>query len=110
MRILSCLLILCIFLSASCSKPINPAEKFYNKGRLAYSKKNYKEAFKYYKKIAELGNAKAMYELGNMYYLGDGVLWKDPKKAKYWIKKAYEAGNKDAEKAWNSLALWSARP
>jgi|LakMenE01Jun11ns_1017448.scaffolds.fasta_scaffold9957968_5 TPR repeat protein len=214
MRILSCLLILCIFLSASCSKPINPAEKFYNKGRLAYSKKNYKEAFeyykkaaelgdakgmknlarmyflgeyakenysecfkwlkrsaelrdpdamfilglfhyygwkpviqdhgeaikwfkqsaelgddeammylgsiyyvtqennkafKYYKKAAELGNAKAMYELGNMYYLGDGVLWKDPKKAKYWIKKAYEAGNKDAEKAWNSLALWSAR-
>jgi len=230
MRILSCLLILCIFLSASCSKPVNPAEKFSNKGRLAYSKKNYKEAFEYYKraaelgdtvamvklaglhydgegtlkdykeafkwsrkaaelrnpaamfymglfyyygwepiirdygeaikwwkkaaelgdagammylgniydgsydykdnvgiyrddrgtvdntdnhkafkwykKAAELGNTKAMYHLGRMYYFGHGVLWKDPKKAKYWIKKAYEAGYEDAEKLWNELELW----
>jgi uncharacterized protein len=252
MRILNCLLILCIFLSASCSKPVNTAEKFSNKGRLAYSKKNYKEAFEYYKKAAELGdakgmgrlarmyfsgeyvkenytesfkwlkkaaesghcdamfilglsyyygwepiirdygeaikwwkkaaelgnadamiylgniydgsydykdnvgiyrddrgtldntdnhkafkwykkaaelgNTKGMYHLGRMYYLGDGVLpfkvfnqvsflghtyylgdgllWKDPKKAKYWIKKSYEAGNKNAEKAWNTLELW----
>jgi TPR repeat protein len=32
-----------------------------------------------------------MFNLGGMYYEGEGTL-KDPQQAKYWIKKAYEAG------------------
>ena len=121
-----------------------------HKASEAYKEKDFKEAFKWYKKSAELGDATGMNLLGSMYYLGQGTLkddkeafkWykksaelellglgdtkgmlmlgvmyyrgqgtlKNPQLAKYWIKKAYEAGNKDAEKAWNSLALWSARP
>jgi TPR repeat protein len=74
--------------------------------------KDDKEAFKWYKKSAELellglglGDTKAMLMLGVMYYRGQGTL-KNPQLAKYWIKKAYEAGNEKAEKAWNTLELW----
>lgn len=76
--------------------------------------KDYKEAFKWYKKSTELellglglglGDTKAMLMLGVMYYRGQGTL-ENPQLAKYWIKKSYEAGNKNAEKAWNTLELW----
>ena len=68
--------------------------------------KDDKEAFKWFKKAAELGNNDAMGMLGVMYYYGMGTL-KDPQQAKYWIKKAYEAGNNEnAEKTWNTLELW----
>ena len=68
--------------------------------------KDRKEAFKWFKKAAELGNSNAMGMLGVMYYYGMGTL-KDPQQAKYWIKKAYEAGNNEnAEKTWNTLELW----
>jgi TPR repeat protein len=68
--------------------------------------KDRKEAFKWLKKAAELGNSNAMGMLGVMYYYGMGTL-KDPQQTKYWIKKAYEAGNNEnAEKTWNTLELW----
>lgn len=67
--------------------------------------KDRKEAFKWLKKAAELGNSNAMGMLGVMYYYGMGTL-KDPQQAKYWIKKAYEKGDDEAEKAWNTLELW----
>jgi TPR repeat protein len=46
-----------------------------------------------------------MLMLGTMYAEGKGTL-KDYQKAKYWIKKAYDAGNEDAKKVWNTLELW----
>lgn len=92
-------------MSASCSKAANPASSFIDKGSVAYSKQNYKEAFKWYKQAADLGHSNAMTMLGIMYDNGEGTL-KDPQQAKYWIKKAYDAGNKDAEKAWNNIKLW----
>ncbi|MBU6197407.1 MAG: SEL1-like repeat protein [Cyanobacteria bacterium REEB446] len=64
-----------------------------------------KIAFSWYKKAAVVGSAEAMYELGRMCSEGEGTL-KDPQQAKYWIKKAYEAGYEDAEKLWNELELW----
>jgi formylglycine-generating enzyme required for sulfatase activity len=57
------------------------------------------------KKQAARGNVDAQLELGEAYYYGEGVL-KDPAKAKYWIKKAYENGSTEAHKIWENLELW----
>jgi TPR repeat protein len=67
--------------------------------------KDYKEAFKWFKKAAELGDADAMGMLGLMYFRGMGTP-KNPQQAKYWIKKAYDAGNKNAQDFWNKHELW----
>ena len=56
-------------------------------------------------KAAEFGDFDAMFTLGNMYVDGE-IVSKDYKQAKYWIKKAYDAGNEDAKKVWNTLELW----
>jgi len=72
---------------------------------------NYKKAFKWYKKAAEQGYSKAQYNLGDMYYYGEGVLI-DKSKSKYWIKKAYENKNASvstenrAKKFWEEKELW----
>lgn len=109
MKILSCLLILMCFFECSCSKATNPAVEFCNKvahsplsmvwkapnpavefcdkAVAAYREKNYKEAFKWYKKSAELGNSMAMHNLGVMYDEGEGTL-RDDKEAFKWYKKA----------------------
>ncbi len=42
---------------------------------------------------AKKGNADAQFELGNMYYFGEGVKV-DYKKAFYWTKKSAENGKK----------------
>ena len=52
------------------------------------------EALKYYKKAAELGSAKAMYNIGVCYYYGDGVE-KDLKTAAAWYERAAEGGDGD---------------
>ena len=67
--------------------------------------KDYKEAFKWCKKSAELGNADVMHLLGLMYFQGIGIP-KNPQQAKYWIKKSYDAGNKNAQDFWNKHELW----
>ncbi len=54
---------------------------------------------------ARQGNAKAMCDLALVYYHGKGVL-KDPFKAKCWVKKAHEKGNKQAKNLWSKLELW----
>ena len=57
------------------------------------------------KKQAARGNVDAQLELGEAYYYGEGVL-KDPLKAKFWIKKAYENGSAQAHEIWQNLELW----
>ena len=54
---------------------------------------------------ARKGDAKAQVELGKRYFHGDGVL-KNPGRAAYWIKTAYENKNAEAETVWNRLELW----
>ena len=53
---------------------------------------DYKSAFKYYTKAAELGNANAHYNLSVMYYLGQSVE-KDEKKQVYHLEVAAIGGH-----------------
>ena len=50
-------------------------------------KKDYAEAIKYFKVVAERGNVNAMNNLGNMYSKGEGVE-RDLKQAEYWYDRA----------------------
>ena len=52
------------------------------------------------KKAAENGDAKAQYELGVMYYWGDGGVPQDVEKSTYWFRKAAEQGD-----AWAQFKL-----
>ena len=55
-----------------------------------YLAPNLNEAFKWYKKAAEVGHRDAMYRLGCMYYYGTGTI-KDIKQAQYWIEKSEDS-------------------
>ena len=54
---------------------------------------------------ARKGDTEAQVELGKRYFHGNGVL-KNPGRAAYWIKTAYENGNRRAKTVWNRLELW----
>jgi TPR repeat protein len=45
---------------------------------------------------ANAGEAEAQYQLGNMYYLGDGVR-RDYSQAEFWFRKGAEQGNPDSQ-------------
>ena len=68
----------------------------FNDGWTAYSKEDYKTAFKEWRPLAEKGDAKSQTNLGILYYNGRGVL-KDYKKAFAWLKKAAEQGEAEAQ-------------
>ena len=87
-------LFLFIALSSSFCKASDQRDEFLLKGYSASLKHNYQEAFKWYKKAAELGDAVAMGWLGFMYSEGKGTL-RDDKEAFKWFKKAAELGNAD---------------
>jgi len=55
-----------------------------------------KEAFKWYEKAANMGNANAQAELGNMYFEGKGVS-QNYQKALKWYRKAATKGFSDAQ-------------
>ena len=57
---------------------------------------DYKEAVKWYRKVAEQGYAEAQYNLGVMYDNGQGVP-QDDKEAVKWYRKAAEQGGADAQ-------------
>jgi len=62
----------------------------------AYEHKDYRTAFSGYKKLAELGDAKAQFSLGWMYEKGRGVP-KDEQQALAWFRKAAEQGGDSAQ-------------
>ena len=64
------------------------------------------EAIYWYKKSAEQGYAKAQYNLGVMYLIGNGVN-KSLSDAKHWLSLAYENGIEDVEILWNKYELWN---
>lgn len=72
----------------------------YNIGIMYYTGElgaiNYLEAFKWYKKAAELGLPQAQYNLATMYDYGQGVA-QDDKKAFEWYSKASLAGDELAQ-------------
>ncbi len=73
---------------------------FYGRG----CKQNYEEAFKWFSKATEQGNAKAQFQLGVMYQKGYWVDQSDEEAFK-WFSKAAKQGDADAqnELAWMSL-------
>ena len=68
----------------------------FNDGWTAYSKEDYKTAFKEWRPLAEKGDAKSQTNLGILYYNGRGAL-KDYKKAIAWFKKAAEQGEAESQ-------------
>jgi TPR repeat protein len=67
------------------------------KGQDAYDREDYEEAFKYWSKAAEQGDADAQLRLGfNCYTKGQGVS-EDAMKAAYWYEKAADQGHADAQ-------------
>jgi len=73
------------------------AQALTHKGTDAFNRKDYKEAFIYYSKAAEQGDAIAQYMSGEFYYHGEGVP-QDKEKAVYWYTQAAEQGNADAQR------------
>ena len=64
---------------------------------------NFSTAFRYYEKLTEYGNERAMYNLGLLYEYGLGVN-ADHEKAIEWLTKAQEAGYGPAGAALDELA------
>ena len=64
----------------------------------ASQKGDFQTAFKEWTPLAEQGDVEAQYNLGLLYFNGDGVP-KDLKQAVSWYKKAAEQGNSDAQVA-----------
>ena len=62
----------------------------------AYLKQDYKEAVKWFRLSAEQGHTLAQYNLGFMYYNGQGVL-QDFKEAVKWFRLSAEQGDASAQ-------------
>jgi len=62
-----------------------------------YKEKKYDEAFEYFNELAEVGNAQAMYNIGIMYYKGEGVK-RDLTKAYAWMSVANQRSPKEEYK------------
>jgi len=62
-------------------------------------------AFHWIQKSVKGGLTSAQFDLGNLYYYGQGVT-ENKTQAAYWIRKAYESGYKPAEIFMNEKKLW----
>jgi len=78
---------------------MTPSDMFELGEKYYFDDKNYIEAEKWYRMSAEQGYAPAQYELGAMYYDGEGIK-QDFSEALKWFRKSAEQGNADAQ---NSL-------
>ena len=63
---------------------------------------NYTTSFKYYLKLTEYGNERAMFNIGLLYEYGLGVA-PDHSKAIEWLKKAQDLGYEPASEKLNEL-------
>jgi len=77
----------------------NISKAGFNLGSIYFRDDNFKEAFKFFKKAAELGDERAMFYLAWMYENGAGVE-RDFQKAKYFYKLSAIKGNKKATKKY----------
>ncbi len=75
---------------------INIKNRLIELANCADKKKQYKEAFEYYKLAAEVNNAEAQYRLGCYYYNGKGTE-SDYSEATKWFRKAVEQGYAPAQ-------------
>lgn len=80
------------FLLVSCligASPYVAAEE--SPAQAAYQTKNYREAMRLYRPLAEQGNPEAQYFVGRMYEKGQGVR-KDQNEVVKWYRKSAEGG------------------
>ncbi len=59
---------------------------------MQYSANNYRQAYRWYEKAAQMGDREAMYTLGYMYYSGQGIEEPDYRAAMEWFEKAAQEG------------------
>lgn len=78
------------------TQPVQSEESLYNQGLKLVNEQNYSGALPLLKQAAEKGHAEAQYQLGNLYYMGNGTV-KSAEEAVKWYRKAAEAGNKDSQ-------------
>ncbi|WP_314342962.1 tetratricopeptide repeat protein [Haemophilus parahaemolyticus] len=71
-------------------------EQQLQQGLTAYKQSDYQTAFKLWLPLAEQGDAKAQFNLGNMYLNGRGVKQDDFEAVK-WYRKAAEQGDAEAQ-------------
>ncbi|MCH9689895.1 MAG: SEL1-like repeat protein [Gammaproteobacteria bacterium] len=92
---LKCLVLSFILLSLTACAMNSVNSLNLREGIHSFKRQNYRSAFIRLMPEAEKGNVDAQYAVGYMYYYGEGVI-EDKKKAAVWIKKAADAGQKDA--------------
>lgn len=80
------------------------AKAFHQKGMLALSHTQYKEAFAAFEEAAKLEHDPSMLEIGKLHYSGDGVD-QDISRAIEWFEKAHELGNADAAKKLSNIYI-----
>ena len=85
-------------------KQNDEAISLYKLGFQHYEDGDYKEAFNYFLKSAQLDNVKAQFNLATMYEAGEGVE-EDIEQAKKWYKIASDNGDKDAKEALKELGV-----
>ena len=68
------------------------AEEYFKKGEEYYRSKDFQNALLYYKKAAEMNHSKAMYNIGDLYSSGKGVV-KDKQEAFKWYKMSADHNN-----------------
>tara|TARA_B100001057_G_C22632401_1_gene864926 strand:+ start:108 stop:887 length:780 start_codon:yes stop_codon:yes gene_type:complete len=65
-------------------------------------KKNYRKAYKWFKKGSNNGDSNAQFNIGDMYYKGKYVK-KNDAKAIMWFEKAFEQGHEEAKKSFDRI-------
>ncbi len=76
--------------------PVDVKADQFDEGHDAYSLGNYQKALEILKPLAEKGDTRAQYTLGNMYFYGKGVS-RDGKEAIKWFRKTADQGNADVQ-------------
>ena len=80
-----------LFLSAFLLLTASPVFAGIDEANSAYDKGNYQQAFSMYKEYAEQGDPEAQYDLGLMFYYGEGVSL-DLQQAVKWVTESAENG------------------
>ena len=76
--------------------PLGAAGADFNDGLQSYYRMSFSKALATWRPLAEDGHPKAQYQLGVMYYYGEGVP-QDYNKAAEWYERAAEGGDADAQ-------------
>ena len=99
-----CLFLFSLLLSLGSYAQDSSAEQMFKTGESLYKDKKFVEALPYIKDAANSGHAEAQFNLGLMYFNGDGVT-KDDVKAVKWFRKAANQGDEDAKEFLRELGI-----